>query len=181
MLPVECLWDFYLSFPSVVLLFQTLNYTHFMAVITFLSYFNLHALPFFFSPPVCFILPLSLLYRPTWIQMNVISIASTIRCWQSVVSSSVLPTVCVCVCVCADAGLRTVCTSCDFYLDVGTCWASPVHQSMSPLQVGLVSNLAHFTFVPHLLFEPILLPQSPCPNSFPPLSIFLIPSLCSQR
>lgn len=100
MLPVECLWDFYLSFPSVVLLFQTLNYTHFMAVITFLSYFNLHALPFFFSPPVCFILPLSLLYRPTWIQMNVISIASTIRCWQSVVSSSVLPTVCVCLCVC---------------------------------------------------------------------------------
>lgn len=88
---------------------------------------------------------------------------------------------CVCVCVCADAGLRTVCTSCDFYLDVGTCWASPAHQSMSPLQVGLVSNLAHFTFVPHLLFEPILLPQSPCPNSFPPLSIFLIPSLCSQR
>lgn len=181
MLPVECLWDFYLSFPSVVLLFQTLNYTHFMAVITFLSYFNLHALPFFFFllQSVSSFLFLSCigLHEFKWTSLALQAQSGVDKVWFHPLSSPL----CVCVCVCADAGLRTVCTSCDFYLDVGTCWASPAHQSMSPLQVGLVSNLAHFTFVPHLLFEPILLPQSPCPNSFPPLSIFLIPSLCSQR
>ena len=138
-------------------------------------------------PCLCSPLPVSSffprLFRPTQIQMNFISIAGTVPCWQSVVSSSAPPRVCVC--VCADAGLRTVCTSCGCYLVAGSCWASPVHQSTSRQWVGVREQPC-----PLHIFAPPSVSTHPSPSVFfssiffffsPLSSLYFIRSPCSQR
>lgn len=117
-----------------------------------------------FSSLCSFHPPFPPLYRATQIQINFISIADTGLCWQSVASSSVLPSLYVCVhvfvCACMYAALRTVCTSCGCYLVAGSCWASPVHQSMSPPWVGVQEQPC-----------PLRILAPPSVSTHPPLSL----------
>ena len=95
-----------------------------------------------------------------------------------------LPPPRVCVCVCADAGLRTVCTSCGCYLVAGSCWASPVHQSTSRQWVGVREQPC-----PLHIFAPPSVSTHPSPSVFfssifffsPLSSLYFIRSPCSQR
>ena len=153
-------WRFLFRLHLSCFILWTVSHQDYMAVITSVASSTLSVLPLLLS--ACFISVFSLLYRPTWIQMKFISIAGAVMCWQSVVSSSV------CVCVCTDDDLRTVSMSCGCFLVMGSCWASPVHQSMSPLWVGVWEQ--PFPPLTHSLVPPSV-------STCPPFSISL--SNCS--
>lgn len=139
---------------------ESLSYAHYIAAITLLSSFNLCALTLLLS--ACFIFfPYTGLHKFKWTSLALQAESRVDKVRFHPVSSPL----CVYVCV----SVRTACISCGCCLVVGSCWVSPVHQSMSLQWVR--ATLPPFTFSPHPSFQPIVLLPSQFSNSLLPLFI----------
>lgn len=157
---VECLWDFYLGYTPVALLWSrsVMHTSH-------------HCRLSICVPWLCFSLPVSFfshtgLHKFKWTSLALQAESRVDKVRFHPVSSPL----CVYVCV----FVRTVCISCGCCLVVGSCWVSPVHQSMSLQWVR--ATLPHSHSHPTLHFNP----SSSCHLSFQTLishSSFLIPAL----